>query len=81
MAAGTGAIMGHKGSIAGSLEEVTPEPEQMETLGHGISQPLHGDASCGGLSKVSPNPPSPSPNPVIPVTVTLFGNCYGLGMI
>lgn len=41
MVAGTGAA-GHKGEVAGSLEEMTPEPKQMEILGHGLNQPLNG---------------------------------------
>lgn len=51
MVAGTGAA-GHKAEVAGSLEEMTPEPKQMEILGHGLNQPLHGDISCGGLNGV-----------------------------
>lgn len=43
---------GHKAKVTGSLEEVTPEPKQVEILGHDINQPLHGDASCSGLNCV-----------------------------
>lgn len=53
---GTGAV-GHKGEVAGSLEEVTPEPKQVEILGHGINQPPHGDASCSGLNSVPKSNP------------------------
>ena len=49
--------MGHKGEVAGSLEEVTPEPKQMEILGRGINQPLHGDVSCSGLNSVPESNP------------------------
>lgn len=31
MGAGTGTV-GHKGKVTGSLEEVTPEPKQMEII-------------------------------------------------
>lgn len=41
LVAGIGAV-GHEGEIAGSLEEVTHEPKQMELLTRGINQPLHG---------------------------------------
>lgn len=41
--------MEYKGEVAGSLEEVTPEPTQMAVLGYGMSEPLHGDTSCSGV--------------------------------
>lgn len=41
--------MEYKGEVAGSLEEVTPEPTQTAVLGYGMSQPLHGDTSCSAV--------------------------------
>ena len=39
----------NSGSDGGSsLEEVTPEPKQMELLGHGIGEPLCGKAPNNG---------------------------------
>lgn len=66
MVTGAGAA-GRKGEVAGSLEEMTPEPKQMAILGHGLNQPLHGDIACGGSNGV-PNKTGRRPSRWYPCT-------------